>query len=767
MSTAKAAEGYIKAGFSVTPAKGKKAILDNWPNIEIALEDIPHYFNNGQNVGIKTGAPSNWRVDVDLDVREAQSIAGRFLTPTLTSGRSKAPHSHWWYHSHGVESASFKSMDNQVLIELRANGRQTVVSPSLHPSGDRYVWHDESGLEIAEIEAEELTRAVKELATATLISRCVPPEGGRHDFALSLAGYLLRRKRLPQDTVLKILGAAWHAAGADSRDAVRDLEGIVESTTERLARGDQVVGGRLLEEMVPRLPSAIAKYWGWEKDHETDEWEDPVPLREGLPPVMKFDPEMLPEAFRDWLGDVADRMQVPLDFLAAGIMVMVASIVGRKVGVKPKRRDDWLVVVNLWGVVVGRPALLKSPALREVMKPLERLISAAYERYNEALADYEVEAAIVEAKQAAYKEGVKQRARKAANTGDQSELTEWVEIEGRIEAPSAPTIRRYKTEDPTVEKLCELLVENSNGLLIHRDEISGWLRSLEKQGREGDRAFYLEGWNGTGSFDVDRIGRGSTHVPAICLSILGGIQPGPLSNYVYQATQGQRGDDGFLQRFQLLVWPDPPASWSNVDRYPNREARSRAYAVFEKLDNLAGEATDADDDVSSLRFTIEAQKVFDAWRAELERRIREESMSSALESHLAKYRSLMPSLALLFELIDAEGFPTAVAKEATLRAVQWCKYLESHAKRLYSAAEKPEMTSARALLERIQRGDVRQGASIREIYRREYAKLATPEEVKAAVGVLEEFGWLRATEIETRGRSSTRVELHPSLRGAS
>jgi putative DNA primase/helicase len=770
MSVARAAKKYIQVGFSVTPTKGKTPILDNWPGIEIALEDIPRYFNNGQNVGVKTGAFSDWRVDVDLDVREAQSIAGRFLPPTLTHGRKSAPHSHWWYRSPGAKSASFKDVDNEVLLEIRANGRQTVVPPSTHPDGDRYVWHGESGLEIAQTSAEELARAVKELATATLISRHVPPVGGRHDFALALAGYMLRDERLAKATVLNILIAAWHAASADSPEAKQDLEGVVECTVEKLARGEEVIGGRSLEDIVPGLPRVIAKYWGWGRDHETGGWEDPVPLPEGLPPVMEIDPEMLPEAFRGWLCDIAERMQVPLDFLAAGAMTVAASVVGRKVGIRPKRLDDWVVVPNFWGAVVGRPALLKSPALGEVMKPLDKLIDAAYEHHAEAFADYEVEAAIAEAKRAAFKDGLKKRARKAAESGDQSGLTEWAETEGRIDGPSEPTVRRYKTEDPTVEKLCELLVENPDGLLVHRDELSGWLRSLDKHGREGDRAFYLESWNGTGSFDVDRIGRGSIHIPAVCLSILGGIQPGPLSGYVLQATQGEKGDDGLLQRFQLLVWPDPPARWRNVDRYPDAEAKDRAYAAFERLDSLMIEATNHEDDerISTLRFASKAQELFDTWRAELERRIREENMPPALESHLAKYRSLMPSLALLFELIDSEkGLPAVVGEEAALRATAWCEYLESHARRLYSAAEKPEMASARALLERIRRGDVLHGTTVREVYRREFAKLATPAEVKAAAGVLSEFGWLRTIELETGGRVSTRIEFHPSLRDTS
>jgi hypothetical protein len=287
-----------------------------------------------------------------------------------------------------------------------------------------------------------------------------------------------------------------------------------------------------------------------------DTWEDPVPLPEGLPPVATLDPAMIPEPLRGWIVDVSERMQIPPDFAAAGAVVVAGSLIGRKVGILAKRRDDWLVVPNLWGAVVGRPSLMKSPALAEVMKPLGRLVAEAYEDYREAKSTYEMDVMVAEATKAAFKDELKGAARAAAKTGDRSKLDEIARRSQDTEVPEEPVLRRYKTEDATVEKISEILLENPSGILVHRDELSGWLRSLDKQGREGDRAFYLEAWNGTGSFDVDRIGRGSLHVPALCLSILGSIQPGPLSTYVYQATQGEKGDDGLLQRFQLLVWPD-------------------------------------------------------------------------------------------------------------------------------------------------------------------------------------------------------------------
>jgi hypothetical protein len=82
---------------------------------------------------------------------------------------------------------------------------------------------------------------------------------------MPVAGFLLRPGRLDEDTTLKILLAAWHAAGAASREAARDLESIVRDTAENLRAGDRVVGGPTLEEYAPGLVRLLCKWWDWER----------------------------------------------------------------------------------------------------------------------------------------------------------------------------------------------------------------------------------------------------------------------------------------------------------------------------------------------------------------------------------------------------------------------------------------------------------------------------------------------------------------------
>jgi hypothetical protein len=310
-------------------------------------------------------------------------------------------------------------------------------------------------------------------------------------------------------------------------------------------------------------------------------------------------------------------------------------------------------------------------------------------------------------------------------------------------------------------------------MLISRDELAGWLRTLERTGREGDREFYLEGWNGTGAYTFDRIGRGTVHIRALTLSILGGIQPGKLQKYLEEALEGGGGADGLLQRFQLTVWPDHAGEWRNVDRGADTAAKNRAYRVFEALDKLdvADLNLDASEDaIPALRFSSEAQALFDTWRDELEHRLRSGELDHmpAFESHLSKYRSLMPSLALLFHLVDVvDGKASGpVSLEAAKLAADWCDYLEMHAKKLYAPEISAHIKAARDLAGKIEEGAIKDGQTVRDIYRNDWQGLKDRDTVMAGLEVLAQHNWIRTQEKSAGGRPSLVIRLHPSLREA-
>lgn len=136
----------------------------------------------------------------------------------------------------------------------------------------------------------------------------------------------------------------------------------------------------------------------------------------------------------------------------------------------------------------------------------------------------------------------------------------------------------------------------------------------------------------------------------------------------------------------------------------------------------------------------------------------------ALISHLAKYRSLLPSLALIIHLVDTcEGQITPVSEVAIMKACSWCDYLESHARRIYSAATNNPVKAAKLILAKIENGKLSNGFTSRDIYRKCWTGLTDATEIKEGLETLTTFGYLLECMVETLGRPSVTYRVNPRV----
>jgi hypothetical protein len=215
-------------------------------------------------------------------------------------------------------------------------------------------------------------------------------------------------------------------------------------------------------------------------------WDEPRPIESALPPVMAFDPRLLPGALGDYVLDVADRQQSPPDFAAVAALCGLAALAGNKVRMKPKQFDDWAVVPNLWGAPIGAPSMMKTPAIRSALGPIFDLQDQLKKGWETEQRDVDLEAALseLEAKSAAKK------AASALKAGDRDEAKRL--LAGASDNDADIPCPRLIVNDASVEKLGELLNQNPRGLLLIRDELPGFLAKMESEEFQSDRAFYLE-----------------------------------------------------------------------------------------------------------------------------------------------------------------------------------------------------------------------------------------------------------------------------------
>jgi hypothetical protein len=195
-------------------------------------------------------------------------------------------------------------------------------------------------------------------------------------------------------------------------------------------------------------------------------------LPDELLPVPEFNSLLLPESFRAFVTDAVERMQSPIEFVAAAIIIALAAIIGNRVRIQPKRHDSgWIVTPNLWGICIGPPSTLKTPALKAGLQPLQKREQLALEHFFEELKKYEFDELANEVNRDVIKSKLKDAAKK--NGQDIEALRADYKKLDELKEPTKPS---YIVNDATIEKLGILLNRNPRGLLFFRDELVGLLR---------------------------------------------------------------------------------------------------------------------------------------------------------------------------------------------------------------------------------------------------------------------------------------------------
>lgn len=297
--------------------RGKVAYRGAWQKKPVALGQIPQ----GENVGLLVQHAG--LVDIDLDVPEARYAWARFCdTGTLAIGRGGEV-THYFY---GGESSNvgFKNLpqfddDDGNVLQVRHAGKQVMFVGSTHPdSGEPIeVMQDIPPLPLPD------TKKIRLAATVALIAHVLNHDAqtGRHDLSLTLAGYLLRK--LDVEDVEAIVEAAWECVGGDVEAALRN----VADTAKKLAAGDKVSGGGVLDQHVKGLAAKIASYWGWETEAKTE--------GNAGDDLTRIGQEIVEELFVDQFGQphaLIDGRSVPVSSLGPRLQVKHLEDTGKTAG---------------------------------------------------------------------------------------------------------------------------------------------------------------------------------------------------------------------------------------------------------------------------------------------------------------------------------------------------------------------------------------------------------------------------------------------------
>ena len=276
--------------------------------------------------------------------------------------------------------------------------------------------------------------------------------------------------------------------------------------------------------------SAYQKLMNETPKNETPKNETPKDEASAAPQQAMFDPwakhivppfpiDVLPPVLREFVVSQSEVIGVDHGSVAMVVLGTVSGAIDHRFRVKMMEHGNWYVRPRLWVLLYGDASFKKTPIFDNMTQPLEDYQSELQEEYQQNLIYHEI----------------------AVNMA---------KVKGKEPPEKIQRPTRYVVYDTTIEKLGELLERSGRGLLVKRDEFSGWIGSMEKytsgKGGSANRAFYLKAYDG-GAYIVDRLSRDEQFIKLLSISLIGGIQPEKLIE-LHGLTS-----DGLLQRFLPVV----------------------------------------------------------------------------------------------------------------------------------------------------------------------------------------------------------------------
>ncbi|QDV37434.1 DUF3987 domain-containing protein [Tautonia plasticadhaerens] len=566
--------------------------------------------------------------------------------------------------------------------------------------------------------------------------------------ALASEEFLVELERWPAeagkgiDDVLAAGGGTEVLAGAAAMEAIRELvpgdppapDPVTASGDEEGLAADSPASGTL--EVVATTDPAPAG--------------DPITVR--IPgPRRSFPLEVFPGIVARSAARLAGAIGCPHDFVAMALLTVAAAAIGLSRVLALSR--NWSESPGLYGCIIGNPGTAKSPAIASGVRVVYRLQRRLDQQHQRDLEAYEV--ALAE-----YEEAI--RARKGRSRGRDAG------DDSRGESPPKPTRpqpARIITSDATVESLAPILKQNPRGLLMHRDELPGWVRSMDQYrgGKGSDRQFYLSAWSGQDVI-VDRKGDGtrSLYVPEPSLSVLGSIQPDMLG----ELADARSRQDGFLDRLLFCYpetsvgqpWPDgrlPRAVIEGWDRTVRRLYRLRQ--------------READDGTLRPRVVRPSPEALDVLRAWWDGHLAEMQAPGfdreLLAGPYSKFRAHVCRLALVIHCLrhvcdGADG--RVLDAESARRATVLADYFKEQCLRVHCRLRVArEDARAEAILGWVRRHGGK--CSVRDLCRQQVAGIKKASAAKKALRDLEDRGMGRCTVHYSGKKESIAFEMHQDV----
>lgn len=364
-----------------------------------------------------------------------------------------------------------------------------------------------------------------------------------------------------------------------------------------------------------------------------------------------FPIEIYPESIQKYIIETQKTLNASVDYLGCSLLWVLSLCVGNTMKIEIKR--GWVEAGVIWMAIVGHAGIGKSHNINAMINPLLDINQREIKQYAEQMKRY------IEYEKL---------------TKNEKKISEEI-----IE----PEKRQFIVGDITIESFFDYHDQNKIGIGIYRDELSGWIKDLNKYRAGSDLETYLSCWSNQ-QINLTRKTAKSSFVAKAYVPILGGVQPSILANHY----TSENKENGFIDRW-LLCYPD-----LQVDYFNDGEIDEKLLYWYKdyiiSLFNFIRDNWVVYDDYGNIRnytcrFDTEARKEWVRIFNKITDLQNSETENEYLKSILPKQKSYIARFALLLNVLyafDTGGVSSEnVTKKAVLNAEKLSDYFIKMAKK--------------------------------------------------------------------------------------
>ena len=254
-------------------------------------------------------------------------------------------------------------------------------------------------------------------------------------------------------------------------------------------------------------------------------------------------PKFISETVTDW----HQSSNLPAEYFGLGVLMAASTALGNKIRLKINAL--WYETPMLYGAIIGPNGIGKSPVWSFALAPINEIQDEANMDHSVKMKDY------------------------ALAVGER------ISQGGSSSGISEPMPDLLKLDKFSMEYLYEALYFNPKGILLFRDELKGWLMSMNQYRAGDDLQDYLEFWNNASKSRHLKSTR--VNIQRVFVNIFGAIQPG----LVKALASGENVSNGLFQRF-LFAYPYEFSRKPYSEKEPDMDKLNEYSRIIKFLHNI-------------------------------------------------------------------------------------------------------------------------------------------------------------------------------------